>query len=369
MVNDSSELDYYKMNFKSIFSAKKNAVEIDAISYAAYENREYQKESFNRRLNKYSENFKARDYSIEPIMSGWDKELILSYINEYGGVLCALFHFGSHRHFFVDAASLNIPTVAPIAGKSYYDMKDLISQSSAEHADKVKLLEVEGDKVSLDLIRSLKENRVGGIYVDGNMGPDSFLNNDGCTSVDFFGSELSVKAGIARLSLLLKLPILPVFCNGIDGNSSIEIAEVIKPKTLSETKLEFVNKVMQRLYSSLELKVLNDPTSWEYALCLHRWVIPKADMSEFELTREPATVRFIRDNWSTIIKNDESYWFNSLTTKGIKVPGELDACFKILSDSDVIDWHPFSLEVRQSGYDSITMLNTLVKNGFIKVIE
>jgi lauroyl/myristoyl acyltransferase len=369
MVADSSELAYYNMNFKSIFSSEMNAIEIDAISHSAFENREYQKESFNKRLFNYSEKFTKGDYSIEPVMSGWDKELILGYINEYGGVLCALFHFGSHRHFFVDAASLNIPTVAPIAGKSYYDMKDLISKSSVEHASKVKLLEVEGDKVSLDLIRSLKEKRVGGIYVDGNMGPESFLNNDGCTSVDFFGTELSIKSGIARLSLLLKLPILPVFCNSIEGQGFIEFADLIKPKESSKNKAEYINKVMQTLYSSLELKVSNSPASWEYALCLHRWVIPKTDSATHILSEEPAKIKFVRENWSVIVKGGESYWFNALTTKGIKVPVELEIVFKILSDNNFIDWHPLSLTIKKLGYNSMAILNSLIKNGFVKVIE
>ncbi|MEZ8187010.1 hypothetical protein ACED29_14435 [Shewanella sp. 5S214] len=369
MVDDSSELAYYNMNFKSIFSSKMNATEIDAISHSAFENREYQKEIFNKRLFNYSENFTQGDYSIEPVMSGWDKELILGYINEYGGVLCALFHFGSHRHFFVDAASLNIPTVAPIAGKSYYDMKDLISKSSVEHASKVKLLEVEGDKVSLDLIRSLKEKRVGGIYVDGNMGPESFLNNDGCISVVFFGTELSVKSGIARLSLLLKLPILPVFCNSIGGQGFIEFADLIKLKESSKTRAAYINDVMQTLYSSLESKVSNSPESWEYALCLHRWVIPKTDSVTQILSEEPAKIKFVRENWSVIVKGGESYWFNALTTKGVKVPVELEGVFKILSDNNFTDWYPLSLTIKKLGYNSMAILNSLIKNGFIKVLE
>lgn len=369
MSTNSSEFDYYQMNFKSILNNSKSCVEINEIASYAVHNRQDQKTNFEQRLLECSNKFEHGDYSITPIMQGWDKEYLMNFINKFGGVLCALFHFGSHRHFFLDAASLNIPTVAPVAGKSYSDMQNLISKSSNELASRVKLLEVEDEKVSLELIRNLKEKKVGGIYVDGNMGPNSASTNMDGSKVNFLGFDLAVKTGIARIAILLKLPIVPVFCKKENGIDTIKYGKAILPKTKYFNKKNETNNIMQHLYDSLEYEVLNSPHSWEYALCLHRWIIPRKTKEEKKSITETATIEVNKKNLSIIHKDGIPYWFNALTTNGLKIPKSLNPIFSQFLNAGETDWKPISLSIEKAGYNSKKILNQLNNAGLVNVFN
>src|SRR5438093_650502 len=80
----------------------------------------------------------------------------------------------------------------------------------ARRAVACRLIEVESARVGRDLVKGLREGRVGLIYVDGNMGPDGHKVEEGGVDVDFVGRRIRVKEGIARLSHSLRMPVLPL---------------------------------------------------------------------------------------------------------------------------------------------------------------
>ena len=364
MTTDSSEIDYYKMNFKSIFYDRKTAFEIESISNKAVKNREQQKLCFDNRLSSYHQQFENGNYSISPKLEKWDKELLTFYQKKYGGLLCALFHFGSHRHFFVDTSSLNIQTVAPIAGKSYYDIKNLISTNAPQLANNVELLEVENDSVSLKLIKSLKAGKIAGIYVDGNMGPGAKINKDNCIKVNFFDFEIGVKPGIARLSTILRLPILPIFCKKNEsGNEAIYFKKIIEPAN-KKTRAEKEKNVMQLLYRQLENEIKLSPSEWEFALCMHRWRLSPQVKVKVSDSKEDS-LSLSKERISIIRKGKSTYWVNILTARGIKIPLELNSLFTKILEERKIDISNFNKATEKFGYTPESLLKQLEVNGFI----
>jgi hypothetical protein len=123
----------------------------------------------------------------------------------------------------------------------------------------------------------LKRGKAGLIYVDGNMGPDNTHSREGTVIVNFCGRKISVKTGIVRLSQAFKYPIIPILTSQTKqqgkANHLVEMGDPILPRKITgQTKAEYQYETMQSLYLALEKRVKKDPTQWEYALCLHRWL-------------------------------------------------------------------------------------------------
>ncbi|MEI8620969.1 hypothetical protein P4S66_08900 [Pseudoalteromonas sp. B129b] len=321
-LNDEELFAHYKMNLQAILPHSKN---LDELALNSIQQKRIQINNFENRISFCAQQAAIGKKSFSTYFNNWSSSAIKDIVDERGGLLCGLFHFGAHRHFFLDTMCEGIDTVAPIAGEAYTDMQRLAKSGTNKVSDRILLLEVEGDKVGRNLFKALRSGRVGGIYVDGNMGPSSTVSSDDCVNVNFFEKTLKVKAGIARLSLLLQLPILPVFCSGNISNREIKFGELIKPpKKTSLDKNNYLVQAMQALYFELQEQVKESPEDWEYALCLHRWI----DSVESNLKGNHSTSRFTfisvnTKNTSLLIKDTRLVIVNTQRGKGFNVPEEL----------------------------------------------
>lgn len=359
--------DYFYMNYQSLF--KSESIDLSKLSSQAITNKQTRQKHFQSRLSTYADNFSQGDFTLETYLKGWNEDYIRQLTDKYGGLLIGLFHFGAHRHFLFDSACINIPVVAPIAGQSYYDLQRMMSFSSEEKASRVQLIEVEGEKVSRELFKALRNGRVGGIYVDGNMGPTDHQKIESGIKVDFFQHKLLVKAGIARLSLLLKLPILPVFCIDNHGIDEIQIGKLIEPAEKGCNKNEFCISAMQKLYNELEIKVRKSPSDWEYALCLHRW-ITSADENINKVKELPVaidTITLKHKSVSEISSADNYFWINTSLSKGFKVPNTLVSIFKELYQKRILSWQQFSMATEQNEFSSKELLIQLLHNELVEI--
>jgi len=269
---------------------------VSNLAKRALEMKEAQQKSFDDRVKQYFAKLNTETDSQElqrlfqqKHIEVWPSNLICQLHEKYGSVLLGLFHFGPHRHIFLDLAAQRLPTIAPIAGKAYWDFYNLRHSAPAEFADSIQLLEVEKRKVGSSVFREIKKGRIGAIYVDGNMGPSSSIDDESHVEVEFFGKRINVKYGISRLQKLLKLPILPILSceigSELNGTSKkhIKFAEPILPMKEGEDKQEKITdiyshqKTMQTLYNFLSEEVKKTPEHWEFALCFHRWLAKETE--------------------------------------------------------------------------------------------
>lgn len=364
--NDEELFAHYKMNLQAILPSVEN---LDELALNSLRRKKIQIQNFEQRVNICAQQVAIGKNSFPAYFQNWSSSAIKEIADKNGGLLCGLFHFGAHRHFLLDSMCQGIDTVSPIAGEAYSGIQRLAQSGESKIAEKLLLLEVEGEKVGRDLFRSLRAGRVGGIYVDGNMGPTSAASSDDCVNVNFFDKKLKVKAGIARLSLLLQLPILPVFCSGKNSNPEIKFGELITPPP--KTSLEKNNypvQAMQALYFELQEQVKRSPEDWEYALCLHRWV----DSVESSFKSNHSTSKFTSIsvntiNTSLLIKDDRLIIVNTQRGKGFTVPEELTDILGCLFKIKNMSWRRFKADVEKHNYCALKLIEQMTNANLIEV--
>ncbi|WP_027672626.1 hypothetical protein [Rheinheimera baltica] len=371
--------DYYRMNFKGILGDKFTENEVSTIADQAFHCKFAQQLHFDDTLACYIAKFQQKDYAMRPYLSGWDCDYIHRLVNHHGGLLLGLFHYGAHRHILLDLVTMNIPSVAPIAGKAYEDLQQLVAASSPDIASQVSLIEVEDDQVSRSVFKSLKSGRVGGIYVDGNMGPTSSSSTQSTVNVNYFNYSIAVKAGIARLSMLLNFPILPVMSSASIDAPHVNFGRLIEPniEIAKNGKQQAPQHIMQTLYAGLENAVLKAPSSWEFAHCLHRWIQGVAKHTTFEtsgpkpfVTTDIGTVQFLAVNTKTVSSlylKGELYWVNTKLAKGFKIPASLSDVFSQFYHTKRMPVITFKTALIQQGFIPQNILDQLVLNELVHV--
>ena len=363
----SEQKSYIVTNLKMLFQQEFSSEQLNSISEQVISNKKANHDSFEQRVLNQISKFRSGNFDVSVKHSNWQPDHINSLKQEYGGALVALFHFGNHRDILVDMVATNIKVVAPIAGRSYYHLKELATEISAEQADKLQLVEVEEEKVSRELIKSLRKGSVGAIYVDGNMGPETPHNSKtkGCVTVKFLNQEINVKTGIARLATLLKLPILPIF--SIPQLEQQPIVTFGQPIIFNSKESNSAQAVMQNLYEQLATHVLQTPAQWEYMMCLHRWVKAKDTNTNFVAINDKSVISINEEDLSVIEKNDDTFWINTNKGKGLKIPIHLKHSFTELTTMKRIPAKHFINLLANDEMYAIQLLTQLAHNELIVV--
>jgi lauroyl/myristoyl acyltransferase len=284
-VTRPGEFIHYYTNLLSLFGNERPAAEIRASALAASELRVQAMDAFSERLQSVKDDFSQQraasgrrpERMPEPVMQGWDAAPLEEIVRTHGGALVALFHYGEHRQVFVDLPSLGVPYIAPVAKHAYFDCCEMLKDGPEPFAHAMSLIEVEDSRVGRKLFSALRQGRIGLIYVDGNMGPDGHLVEEGGVRIGFLGKRIRVKAGIARLAIGLGLPILPLFASVRDGRIHVQFKPLIAPPGKSdladgEQTDAALTSIMQSLYDALGDQVRQAPEHWEFAFCFHRWL-------------------------------------------------------------------------------------------------
>jgi len=133
------------------------------------------------------------------------------------------------------------------------------------------VIDADSSTSTMNLIRHLKKGRSLLIYTDGNLG----VGNDGKESrntclINFMSQKIYAKSGVAYLSHLLGIPIIPVFSykNALN-NDVIKFEEILCPK-MGISKSEYAYSVMSQLYQKAEEIITQNPSQWEGWLYLHK---------------------------------------------------------------------------------------------------
>lgn len=314
------EFDRYfftALNYQSLLNI--NASTADALAEKNMKFVEQTSKAFEARLTSLISHFCQVDElpDNQMMLTGWPEVTanIKLTRERFGDVIIALFHFGKHRDILVDMAFCNIPFVAPIAGHAFwnfYQQRDLLP---LEFSGCFNLLNVESPTVGRDLIRKRKEGKVIALYADGNMGPDGVHVKEGGEIVKFFNRDVSVKAGIARLSAKLNAPVLPLY-------SYLQVGKDQPEEIVSGSLLMPGIGLMQQLYSQFESLISLQPQRWEFITCLHRWLgkVDTVSVSFIEDYNDGQLFHIDKINTKWIKNNNAYMVFDLAKQKAIEFP-------------------------------------------------
>lgn len=309
------EPTYYYINLLSLFGDKVPGSTIRTWAERAAEGRSAAIGAFERRLAQAGDRFdKERRCTGERpalmpdlVLQGWD-EIDLGALRErHGGLLVALFHYGNHREVFLDLASLALPYVAPVAKHAYFSCTELIARGPEPFENAMRLIAVEDPRVGRQLLSGLRGGRIGLIYVDGNMGPEGDRVEEGAAEVEFLGRRIRVKLGIARLSRALRVPVLPLFVDRPHADAdraSVRAGSLLPPPVDDQGQAS----MMQRLYDGLAAAVATDAAAWEFAFCLHRWIVDQRPATSLGRAPAAAPLTMPPDRVALLSREEQDYW-------------------------------------------------------------
>lgn len=360
------EQQYFNLNFLSLLEGNRSTEEIYTVAKAANVNRLRQQEGFKQYLSQVGS--LSAPEQISHVKLNFEK--LSSLLNTHQGCVLALCHMGKHRNIITDLVLSDYKVVAPIAGRSYWDFYEAKSRLLPTCGNNLTLLEVEKKGIGLSLIRASRKAEVAVIYVDGNMGPDGHHVEEGATEVDFCGRNIRVKCGIARLAKLLKRPILPVFSmRNTEDDFTLEFGTPIcNTNSLSADQADA--EVMQQIYNQLAARFLASPADWEYGLCFHRWLVPKAQNNYLEtqaIHLDPETpFKFNSAEYTSLEIGNLLYIVNIETHRAFKLPFQV-SLEKILKNDSNGKKLTASLK-EQTALDTATinqLINEMIKKRIV----
>src|SRR5258705_3684186 len=344
------EFSHYYLNFLALFGRQRRLDDIAELARRAVAMRDRHIENFQRHVEALYESYRVQprngdgwaESDPEPLVRGWEALDLPSLRAAHDGLLVALFHYGNHRQVFYDLAVMGVPFLAPVAKRSYFECLRIGRVSTQRFERAFRLIGVESPRVGRDLLRGLREGRVGLIYVDGNMGPDGHKVEEGGVEVDFFGRRIRVKEGIARLAHSLELPVLPLFVE-----SEVVLGPLLHPlakRTTSAPELAASRQqMMQILYHHLEDRVRRAPSLWEFAFCLHRWIVDGGPREEVPSNELPARLTVRPSEVALFERADDQYWVDVGSQRAFRLPAWARGLYGFLSarprdTDDTVHW-------------------------------
>jgi lauroyl/myristoyl acyltransferase len=303
---------------------------------------------------------------------GWNARLVDDLLSLGRGLLFCTFRYGLYGYLPIEIAARGIEVACPIAemeGRGICEeiaalRKRMAAASgpgvrSAANILRMRPLDVENPSSILELARIVRAGGAAVIYADGNNGVDGPWGSEGRAEISFFGCPTSVKTGIAKLSLLFRCPILPVFAeHGETSQGMLLFHEpIVPPQKWDPAQDDFTQRCMTRLYGLLEHEVRRLPDQWEGISALHRWRRAPAPVAPAE------TVSAVLKNGGRLRLNEVGgvvrmqdalgeMWVDSGTMKGFKAPAKATALLQALASRDGVDagW----IETHRSECDEAT---------------
>ena len=133
------------------------------------------------------------------------------------------------------------------------------------------VIDADSSTSTMNLIRHLKKGRSLLIYTDGNLGNgvDAKDSRNTCL-IQFMSQKIYAKSGVAYLSHLLDMPIVPVFSykNALN-NDVIKFDKKLCPIN-GISKSEYAHSVISQLYKKAEEIITENPGQWEGWIYLHK---------------------------------------------------------------------------------------------------
>ncbi len=185
-------------------------------------------------------------------------------------------------------------------------------------------INVEDKKGIWQAIRLLKQGKSLIVYADGNTGSNySKKESQNTIRVNFLGENLQVRQGIAFLSYMCTIPIVPIISSRIEESEfslkrkfeflpaiyppNFEDKNSINPTKYTISKEEFAAQTMQKLYSILEKEISKNDINSETVSKWEGWIFVN---KFFEELHKPISLVQKTENNNAVKKENLRYVFN-----------------------------------------------------------
>ncbi len=212
------------------------------------------------------------------------------YIKKSPLIFCT-YHLGSYRAIIGLLSRLGYDFSLVIDQQVYDQQGDNIREivkSVNEHFNTESdfdLINAEAFDSAMKMVKQLKQGKALVLYVDGNTGTGGvFRHDEKLEVVQFFNQQIFARQGIAYISFLTNVPIVPVisYREDIENKDNISLKNVvleffdeINPATTKSKKI-YCADTTQRLYKHLEEKLKTYPLQWEGWLYVHKYLDEKS---------------------------------------------------------------------------------------------
>ena len=133
------------------------------------------------------------------------------------------------------------------------------------------VIDADSPTSTMNMVKHLKNGRSLLIYTDGNLGSGVDIKNSRNTClIDFMSQKIYARTGVAYLSYILNIPIIPVFSYLSTKNKDVLKFEKQIMPDLKSTKLEYCKYVTSLIYGNAEALIRRYPDQWEGWLYLHK---------------------------------------------------------------------------------------------------
>jgi lauroyl/myristoyl acyltransferase len=269
------------MNVLAVDEALRGEADARAFAAACVRSKLLQEAEFYRRIAHVLDDDRL---SAEPWLLGFDKAALDQLSSRGRGVILCSARYGLCRHFAIEVA-LHGHDVAmavndvnfPYWSKLLTQTGDALRRIAARPVPRLHAVNIEVADGGRRLARALGANDVVCIMADGSTGVTGPWERAERSVVRFFGRELSVRHGIARLSAATGAPILPVLAvRERAGRGRLVVGQAIEPPTsrAAGKNPAWLADAMQCVFSFLESAIARRPEQWEGIAGLHRLLTP-----------------------------------------------------------------------------------------------
>jgi len=216
------------------------------------------------------------------------------------------FHFGSYRviHYLLQENKIKTcllinKHVYESEGGRYFKYKEV-------EKDGFVVLCVEDSQSILKAKEYINKGFSLFFYFDGNSGVGDTRDSKNSIYASFFGNEICSRTGVARLSKLFNLPIVPIIALIQKNlNSKIHLLDSILPSQY-KSRGEYETEVTRYLWKILEGYVKKYPTQWEGWSFINKYIIgdievettlPHSSKSHLYKYNNARYDIFINDGW------------------------------------------------------------------------
>lgn len=238
----------------------------------------------------FQQRMAARDYANHGLIEATDIADLAGVLGPAAGAtprIYCTYHVGSYRHFFHVLARAGIDCMLFMAGKTMeLQGESILRAANNAWPGKLDMINAEASSSLLSGARALKRGKSVVIYIDGNAGVGANWQSDKLRPVPFFGKTLLARTGIAYLSHLSGVPIVPVTCRrGEPASLTLTLHPALAPDGTARDA--YVRETTAALYAVLEREIAATPGQWEGWLYVHKYLQKRQGPVVRELSHKP----------------------------------------------------------------------------------
>jgi len=237
----------------------------------------------------FQQRMAVRDYGNHGLIETTRIEDLAGVLEARDGAprIYCTYHVGSYRHFFHLLARSGIDAMLFMAGKTLeLQGESIVRAGNPAWPGKLEMINAEAGSSLLSGARALKRGKSVVIYIDGNAGVGANWESDKLQPVPFFDRTLLARTGIAYLSHLSGVPIVPVTCKrGEPASLTLTLHPALAPG--AQAREDYVRGTTAALYALLEREIAATPGQWEGWLYVHKYLQRRQDTVARERSQAP----------------------------------------------------------------------------------